>query len=240
MVSMIAGKNRGVTQTGAPIPAIVLGIVVALVVVIALVIWATWTRRRANRKRWSDFEARDEHLAFAIPLRVCVRDAASPSGRSEVHRKRAQSAAAALRAVHPAQVAFIAPSAARNLAQVAAPPGLLEPEEIGHTFNLQQMASFAVPLYFCGKGTISLLSGNSIGWPWMIIRALSSAKNSHYQAILLGPSGAVTIPVGRCKGTAFINLWHRWTTPVPRLDLAPELTKRPHFTLGWRTNRPSC
>ena len=53
----------------------------------------------------------------------------------------------------------------------------------------------------------------------LIVRELAPSRKPLYQAVLLGPQGSIIIPIGRANGQAFINLWQRWTTPNPRLDL---------------------
>ncbi len=53
----------------------------------------------------------------------------------------------------------------------------------------------------------------------LIIQELAPAKKPHYQAILIGPMGLFALPIARGDGPAFINLWQRWTTQKPRLDL---------------------
>ena len=63
----------------------------------------------------------------------------------------------------------------------------------------------------------------------MIVQALSPAKKPNYQAIMLGPQGAVALPIGRGDGPEVIDLWQRWTTPEPRVDLAGE--RRPSRAL---------
>lgn len=281
-----------------------LGIAALFVTIIGLFLWGVFARRRASRKQWSEFQERDGHKAFADQVANCLRkpdflaDRNPTTALGKANLSKAQAAASALRAAYPARVAFVAPSAAAKLATFPAPPGLLEPEEIGHTFTAQQLFALIVPLYFCAKATFSMIRSDSLSYLWaivcgisflvlaamalswftsvlgerfaalkttrglvragpgwvddrsgrrwtvedsvMIIRAVSHAKKARYQAILLGPKGAITIPVGRCDGTAFINLWQRWTTPLPRLDLAGEPNPALGFKRGWRKSRQSC
>ncbi len=53
----------------------------------------------------------------------------------------------------------------------------------------------------------------------LIVRQLTPSKKPHYHATLLGPKGTFTLPIARGDGPAFIDLWQRWTTPNPRLEL---------------------
>jgi hypothetical protein len=171
----------------------------------------------------------------------------------------------------------VVPSIAPTLDKHRAPPGLLELEEIGHSFSKSQAFAMIFPLFWVG-GTIfnHLISGApwvisdffllvawgvfalfAIAWftsalgerfsilkttrgivragpgfvddrngrRWtvedsvLIVRELAPHNKPLYQAVLLGPQGSIIIPIGRAGGQAFINLWQRWTTPNPRLDL---------------------
>ena len=181
------------------------------------------------------------------------------------------------------------PSIAPTLDKHRAPPGLLELEEIGHSFNKGQALSFILPLLLVGRNFLNhLISGapwriyevlSLVGWgvfalfaiAWftsalgerfsilkttrgivragpgfandrngrrwtvedsvLIVRELAPSKKPLYQAVLLGPQGSIIIPIGRANGQAFINLWQRWTTPNPRLDLMQPIVARRELRL---------
>ena len=53
----------------------------------------------------------------------------------------------------------------------------------------------------------------------LVIREEWPGKRPGYSVTLLGPTSAFTIQIGKGRSLAFINLWQRWTTPVPRIDL---------------------
>ncbi len=206
-------------------------------------------------------------------------------------------AASNLRASFPGRIAFVPLSITTKLIANASPPGLLEMEEIGGTFNWLELFWICWPLYFLSgnafKGVTALGTGAPLGWMgvlhiiclviwtpfallaffwivsvlgerfellkttrgivragpgwvdhpdgrrWtvedsvLVIREEWPGKKPGYSATLLGPTSAITIQIGKGKSRAFINLWQRWTTPVPRIDLfTPRDDNQPRGIIG--------
>lgn len=293
-----AAQNPQPTS-GSVVPSILLMIGGPFLMVGFGLFWMWRNQRIARRNQWTAFSERPENAAFAEPIEkfflLRARWSLGSFGREQTAS--AAAAATALRAGCASRIALAPPSIAPLLELHAAPVGLLEPEEIGHSFSKQQALMVLLPLLwtgnsaagyvlrndpigivgimlltsFCicalfaiawftsvlGERFISLKTTRGIvragpGWVddrmgrrWtvedsvLIIRALTPAKNSNYHAILLGPQGFITIPIARGRGPAFVNLWQRWTTSEPRLELAGEAARVEGGSIrrGWRTTR---
>ena len=251
---------------------------VPLILMLGAFVWAFRRNSTHSAKQWNAFVESEGNAPWASLLKDGL---GSKATRWRFWRKNSQQAkaavaATAIRAAQPSRIALVVPSIAPTLDKHRAPPGLLELEEIGHSFSKSQAFAMIFPLFFLGRHIFMLLSGApwgisdffllvtwcvialfAIAWftsalgerflilkttrgivragpgfvddrngrRWtvedsvLIVRELAPHKKPLYQAVLLGPQGSIFIPIGRANGQAFINLWQRWTTPNPRLDL---------------------
>lgn len=253
-----------------------------------------WNFRRnsaLSAKQWNAFVESEGNAPWASLLKDGL---GSKATRWRFWRKNSQEAkaavaATAIRAAQPSRIALVVPSIAPTLDKHRAPPGLLELEEIGHSFSKSQAFAMFFPLFWVGGNIFNhLISGapwriyevlSLIAWgvfalfaiAWftsalgerfsilkttrgivragpgfaddrngrrwtvedsvLIVRELAPSKKPLYQAVLLGPQGSIIIPIGRADGQAFINLWQRWTTPNPRLDLMQPIVARRELRL---------
>jgi hypothetical protein len=255
---------------------------VVFVPIILILCANLWTFRRNSAhsaRQWNAFVESGGNAPWASLLKDGL---GSKATRWRFWRKNSQEfkaavAATAIRAAQPSRIALVVPSIAPTLDKHRAPPGLLELEEIGHSFSKSQAFAMILPIFLLGRHIfMHIISGAPwgisdffllvtwcvialfvIAWftsalgerflilkttrgivragpgfaddrngrRWtvedsvLIVRELAPHKKPLYQAVLLGPQGSIIIPIGRAGGQAFINLWQRWTTPNPRLDL---------------------
>ena len=253
-----------------------------------------WNFRRNSAhsaRQWNAFVESEGNAPWASLLKDGL---GSKATRWRFWRKNSQEAkaavaATAIRAAQPSRIALVVPSIAPTLDKHRAPAGLLELEEIGHSFSKGQALIFILPLFLVGRNFLNhIISGApwriyevlslfswgvfalfAIAWftsalgerfsilkttrgivragpgfaddrngrRWtvedsvLIVRELAPHKKPLYQAVLLGPQGSIIIPIGRANGQAFINLWQRWTTPNPRLDLMQPIVAQQELRL---------
>lgn len=269
-------------------PLILLGVISAYVILALVVFLWVWRRNKfLVTKLWSKFGESQDRAPFAKLLDRAI----GPRHFYSLSIQNADAVAAlnAIREAIPNRIAFVVPSIAAKLIQHQSPPGLLEPEEIGHAFSIQQACVVTVPLlYFTlnnlsewatGRKSMTLLIFGLLpvaisflfalvwwvsvlgerfmplkttrgivragpGWidardgrRWtiedsvLIIREQYPAKNPNYSATLLGATGSITLPIGKGGDPAFVNLWQRWTTQFPRIDLMPERRMDPPISI---------
>ena len=264
---------------------------VPLILMLGAFVWAFRRNSTHSAKQWNAFVESEGNAPWSSLLKDGL---GSKATRWRFWRKNSQEvkaavAATAIRAAQPSRIALVVPSIAPTLDKHRAPPGLLELEEIGHSFSKSQAFAMFFPLFWVGGNIFNhLISGApwriyevlslfswgvfalfAIAWftsalgerfsilkttrgivragpgfaddrngrRWtvedsvLIVRELAPHKKPLYQAVLLGPQGSIIIPIGRANGQAFINLWQRWTTPNPRLDLMQPIVAKQELRL---------
>ena len=245
------------------------------------ILWMKALRRRAAERQ----REKDAKLESEAPQSAMLRKNFEPASSWLLKPMETfpKDAAANLRTNFPGRIAFVPSSITAKLIANVSPPGLLESEEIGNTFNWVELFSICMPLYLLGnypiRGITTLATGAPLGWlgvinliifliwipfaliaifwivsllgerfallkttrgivragpGWvdhpdgrlwtvedsvLVIREEWPGKRPGYSVTLLGPTSAFTIQIGKGRSLAFINLWQRWTTPVPRIDL---------------------
>ncbi len=275
----LVSSVRANPGSGAGVPLVIF----ALINGAALIAFFVWHFRRlgkASRLQWAAFVSSHGGAQFAVQLESLMRTNSWGFGRRQKSwNQMSGTVVHALCASHEGSIAFIPSSIAQRLDSHKAPPGLLEPEQIGHSFSWAQGVGMALPLFLLGNSFVSRRI-NGVPWGWLdlllaiglgvlgfsavlwftsvlgekvvalkstkgivkagpgwidshapkrrwtvndsvlIVRAMTPSPRTNYQAFLLGPQGMMLIPIAKGNGPAFINLWQRWTTDQPRLDLA--------------------
>ena len=142
-----AAQNPRPTS-GSVVPSILLMIGGPFLMVGFGLFWMWRNQRIARRNQWTAFSERPENAAFAEPIEkfflLRARWSLGSFGREQTAS--AAAAATALRAGCASRIALAPPSIAPLLELHAAPVGLLEPEEIGHSFSKQQALMVLLPL----------------------------------------------------------------------------------------------
>ena len=264
---------------------------VPVIFILGAFIWNFRRNSAHSARQWNAFVESEGNAPWASLLKDGL---GSKATRWRFWRKNSQEvkaavAATAIRAAQPSRIALVVPSIAPTLDKHRAPPGLLELEEIGHSFSKSQAFAMILPIFLLGRHIfMHIISGAPwgisdffllvtwcvialfvIAWftsalgerflilkttrgivragpgfvddrngrRWtvedsvLIVRELAPHKKPLYQAVLLGPQGSIIIPIGRANGQAFINLWQRWTTPNPRLDLMQPIVAKQELRL---------
>lgn len=150
----------------------------------------------------------------------------------------AANAAAAFRSAHPNRLALVAPSIEAALIKHAAPPGLLEPEEIGHSFSKRQAIITLLPLFWIGNTVFPRLAAGMplgvaevlwlVAWCGFALFALAwfaSALGERF-ALMKTTRGIVRAGPGWVDDRA----GRRWTIEDSVLivrEMAP--SKKPHY-----------
>ncbi len=264
---------------------------VALILNLGAFVWTFRRNSTHSARQWNAFVESEGNARWASLLKdgLGVKATRWRFWRKNSQQAKAAVAATAIRAAQPSRIALVVPSIAPTLDKHRAPAGLLELEEIGHSFSKSQAFAMFFPLFWVGGNIFNhLISGApwriyevlslvawgvfalfAIAWftsalgerflilkttrgivragpgfaddrngrRWtvedsvLIVRELARHNKPLYQAVLLGPQGSISIPIGRAGGQAFINLWQRWTTPNPRLDLMQPIIARRELRL---------
>ncbi len=272
-----ANSGAGVSSPFTPFVLFALGMGATLIV---FYVFNCRRLSKVRRRQWDDFVTGQGGGEHAVQLESLMRVNRWGFGRRQATwNKMSCAVVKALRTSHNGSIAFIPSKLAKQLESHKAPPGLLEPEPIGHSFSWAQGCAMVFPLLLVGNSFVSRrLHGVPWGWldlllavslgvlglsavvwctsvlgekvvalkstkgivkagpgwidshtpkrRWtvedsvLIVRAMTPSPRTNYQAFLLGPQGMLMIPIAKGTGPAFINLWQRWTTPEPRLDLA--------------------
>ena len=130
------------------------------------ILWMKALRRRAAERQ----REKDAKLESEAPQSAMLRKNFEPASSWLLKPMETfpKDAAANLRRNFPGRIAFVPSSITAKLIANVSPPGLLEPEEIGNTFNWVELFSICMPLYLLGnypiRGITTLASGAPLGW----------------------------------------------------------------------------
>lgn len=130
------------------------------------ILWMKTLRRRAADMQ----REKDVKLESEAPQSAMLRKNFEPASRWLLKPMETfpKDAAANLRTNFPGRIAFVPSSITAKLIANVAPLGLLEPEEVGNTFNWVELFSICMPLYLLGnyaiRGITTLATGAPLGF----------------------------------------------------------------------------